>query len=89
MSSLILQKQEEVIALAQFDIEDSVLKKCILKEGETVITVPDGVTTIGKDALCGLQSVIAVTLPKSLKVINDGSILRLFIADFCHLAGRC
>ena len=63
MNSLILQKQEEVIALAQFDIKDAVLKKCLLKEDETVITVPDGVTTIGKDALCGLQSVIAVTLP--------------------------
>ena len=73
MNSLILQKQEEVIALAQFDIKDAVLKKCILKEDETVITVPDGVTTIGKDALCGLQSVIAVTLPESLKVINDGA----------------
>ena len=73
MNSLILQKQEEVIALAQFDIKDAVLKKCLLKEDETVITVPDGVTTIGKDALCGLQSVIAVTLPESLKVINDGA----------------
>ncbi len=59
--------------MAQFDIEDSVLKKCILKEGETVITVPDGVTVIGKDALCGLQGVTAVTLPESLKVINDGA----------------
>lgn len=73
MNSLILQKQEEVIALAQFDIKDAVLKKCLLKEDETVITVPDGVTTIGKDALCGLQSVIAVTLPESLKVINNGA----------------
>ena len=73
MNSLILQKQEEVIALAQFDIKDAVLKKCLLKEDETVITVPDGVMTIGKDALCGLQSVIAVTLPESLKVINDGA----------------
>ena len=73
MSSFILQQQEEVIALAQFDIKNAVLKKCILKEGETVITVPDGVTVIGKDALCGLQSVIAVTLPESLKVINDGA----------------
>lgn len=73
MSSFILQQQEEVIALAQFDIKDAVLKKCILKEGETVIAVPDGVTVIGKDALCGLQSIIAVTFPKSLKVINDGA----------------
>ena len=73
MNSLILQQQEEVIALAQFDIKDAVLKKCLLKEGETVIAVPDGVTTIGKDALCSLQSVIAVTLPESLKVINDGA----------------
>ena len=73
MSSFILQQQEEVIALAQFDIKDAVLKKCILKEGETVIAVPDGVTVIGKDALCGLQSVIAVTLPESLKIINDGA----------------
>lgn len=59
--------------MAQFDIEDSVLKKCILKEGETVITVPDGVTVIGKDALCGLQGIIAVTLPESLKVVHDGA----------------
>lgn len=73
MNFFILQQQEEVIALAQFDIKDAVLKKCLLKEGETVITVPDGVTTIGKDALCGLQSAIAVTLPESLKVINDGA----------------
>ena len=36
--------------MAQFDIKDAVLKKCLLKEGETVITVPDGVTTIGKDS---------------------------------------
>lgn len=89
MNSLILQKQEVVIALAQFDIKDAVLKKCLLKEDETVITVPDGVTTIGKDALCGLQSVIAVTLPESLKVIKRRRILRLFIADFCHVAGQC
>ena len=53
MNSLILQKQEVVIALAQFDIKDAVLKKCLLKEDATVIAVPDGVTTIGKDALCG------------------------------------
>ena len=59
--------------MAQFDIEDAVLKKCILKEGETVITVPDGVTVIGKDALCGLQGIIAVMLPESLKVVNDGA----------------
>ena len=47
MNSFILQKQEEVIALAQFDIKDAVLKKCLLKEDETVITVPDGVTPSG------------------------------------------
>ena len=88
MNSLILQKQEEVIALAQFDIKDAVLKKCLLKEDETVITVPDGVTTIGKDALCGLQSVIAVTLPESLKVINDGAFYGCS-SDFCHVAGQC
>lgn len=80
MNSLILQQQEEVIALAQFDINDAVLKKCLLKEDETVITVPDGVTTIGKDALCGLQSVIAVMLPESLKVINDGAFYGFIIA---------
>lgn len=73
MNFFILQQQEEVIALAQFDIKDAVLKKCLLKEDETVINVPDGVTTIGKDALCGLQSVISVTLPESLKIINDGA----------------
>lgn len=95
MNFFILQQQEEVIALAQFDIKDAVLKKCLLKEGETVITVPDGVTTIGKDALCGLQSAIAVTLPESLKVINDGafygcsSLTSVTLPDGVERLGSC
>ena len=44
--------------MAQFDIKDAVLKKCLLKEGETVITVPDGVTTIGKDASAAYRALL-------------------------------
>lgn len=59
--------------MAQFTVNDDILEKCIPEEGETVITVPYGITVIGRDALCGLQSVISVTLPDSLKVICDGA----------------
>lgn len=59
--------------MAQFVTDENKLEKCIPEEGETAITVPSGITVIGRDALCGLQNVISVTLPDSLKVICDGA----------------
>lgn len=59
--------------MAQFVTDENKLEKCIPEEGETAITVPSGITGIGRDALCGLQSIVSVTLPDSLKVICDGA----------------
>lgn len=51
----------------------NVLVDCTVENGETTVTVPEGVTAIGKDALCGLQSVSAVFLPPTLTDISDGA----------------
>lgn len=50
----------------------NVLLACSVENGETTVTVPTGITAIGKDALCGLQSVSAVILPSTLTEISDG-----------------
>ena len=73
--------------MAQFDIKDAVLKKCLLKEDETVITVPDGVTTIGRPLR--LTERYCRYAPGKSESHKRRRILRLFIADFCHVAGQC
>ena len=81
--------------MAQFTIDKNKLEKCIPEEGETVITVPDGVTVIGRDALCGLQNVISVMLPDSLKVICDGAfygcpaLSRITLSESVERLGSC
>lgn len=81
--------------MAIFDIKNNELNKCILKEGETEITVPHGVTVIGRDALCGLQSATAVTLPDTVTDIADGafygcqSLTEITLPDSVKRLGSC
>lgn len=73
----------------------NVLVDCTVENGETTVTVPEGVTAIGKDALCGLQSVSAVFLPSSLTGISDGafygcsSLTTITVPDSVKRLGSC
>ncbi len=81
--------------MAQFTINDDILEKCIPTEGEADITVPDGITVIGKDAFCGLQSITSVALPDSLRIICDGafygclSLISVTLPESTEKLGSC
>ena len=56
-----------------FEIQDGVLKK-YHGSGKNV-TIPDGVTTIGKSAFQACNSLISVTIPSSVTTIEQGAFL--------------
>ncbi len=52
-----------------FEIENGVLK--FYKGTDEVVTVPEGVTSIGRSVFCGDWNLTSVTLPEGLKHIGD------------------
>lgn len=55
-----------------FEIQNGVLAKCRMSEEENVtVTIPDGVTSIGKDACWGCDALKSITIPDSVISIGD------------------
>lgn len=55
-----------------FVIKDGVLQSYI-SENEAVITVPDGVTVIGKNAFAKCENLVTVVLPDTVKELEEGA----------------
>lgn len=56
-----------------FEIEDGVLVKYIHEKGDTEITVPDGVTSIGNRAFSNCSNLTEITIPDSVTDINPNA----------------
>ena len=55
-----------------FEIHDGVLTKCRMSGEENVtVTIPDGVTSIGKDACWGCDALKSITIPDSVTSIEE------------------
>ena len=54
-----------------FDIQDGVLVKYTPEDGETEVTVPDGVTEIGKFVFFGCKSMKKLTIPDCVAKIGN------------------
>ena len=54
-----------------FEIENGVLRKYVQEPGVTKVTVPAGVTAIGKAAFLNCRNLTAITLPESVTEIRD------------------
>ena len=60
-----------------FEIHDGVLTKCRMSGEENVtVTIPDGVTSIGKDACWGCDALKSITIPDSVTSIGDKAFAR-------------
>ncbi len=57
--------------MAQFEIVDGVLKKCLPDRGETEIIIPEGVNRIEDSLLRGRRSITKVQLPATLTKIGS------------------
>lgn len=54
-----------------FEIHDGVLAKCRMSGEENVtVTIPDGVTSIGKDACWGCDALKSITIPETLQAMK-------------------
>ena len=49
--------------MAEFQITNNVLLKCILDPGEIAVTIPDSVTSIGEGALEGCSGLKSFCIP--------------------------
>ena len=57
--------------MAQFEIVNGVLKKCLPDKGETEIIIPDGVNRIEDSLFRGRRSITKVQLPTTLTIIGS------------------
>ena len=57
--------------IMQFVINDGVLEKYTGAESDVII--PEGVTTIGKDAFSHNSAIRSVTIPEGVKVIGNSA----------------
>lgn len=56
-----------------FEIQNGVLAKCRMsgEEENVTVTIPDGVTSIGKDACWGCDALKSITIPDSVTSIEE------------------
>ena len=59
----------------KFVIDNGVLKKCEVQNGETEAIIPDGVTIIGYKAFYSRESLKSITIPDSVTEISGEALL--------------